>query len=127
MVSSLKLVFEPFKRGIRCFKRGSQSCHSSAGQWCGQGGWRDGEEVFSSGKFFFVFCVGICILQEGISGCGSLALAPPWHEQLFKRGIQSGAGGREDLRRKNETGCWAGLGIPLLPLCHSLAYPPTLL
>ena len=94
VVSSLKLVFEPFKRGIRCFKRGSQSCHSSAGQWCGQGGGEMVKRFFSSGKFFFVFCVGICILREGISGCGSLALAPPWHEQLFKRGIQSGAGGR---------------------------------
>ena len=62
MVTSLKLVFEPFKRGIRCFKRGSQSCYS-AGQ-CGQGG---GGVVFSSSskKYFFALGVQICILQEG--------------------------------------------------------------
>ena len=65
MVTSLKLVFEPFKRGIRCFKRGSQSCHSGAGQ-CGQGG--GGVDPWICDKVFLSICVKVGILQQGISG-----------------------------------------------------------
>ena len=137
MVSSLKLVFEPFKRGIRCFKRGSQSCHSSAGQCGGQGGGEMVKRFFSSGKFFFVFCVGVFVFYKR-----EYLVAAAWHWHLL--GMSSSlkeafnlaqAGGRIlGGRTRRDVGrvfvshsSHYAIVWHTLPLCHTMTYPPTLL
>ena len=133
MVPSLKLVFEPFKRGIRCFKRGSQSCHSSAGQ-CGQGG---GEMVkrFFLQESFSLYFVFVTYKKEYL-------VAAAWHWHLL--GMSSSlkeafnlaqAGGRIlGGRTRRDVGrvlvshsSHYAIVWHTLPLCHTMTYPPTLL
>ena len=56
-----------------------------------------GAEGWICNKVFLSICVNIGILQEEISGRGSLPLAPPWHEQLGLKETVSiwQGGGRE--------------------------------